>query len=661
MASIRTDSVSPFSIYEEHNRFDQAAGTGMSVNDSTVPNYDCDVPLASIENDAPLSHVGHTSKDKKKKRLSNATVSSVSSFPSEITSEELDQDLHATLKQYTPMRSRPAFRNTSSVKAMQMSSPLPSLPSSPPHMQQPHHLATPIRRSETPRSQRSQSIRSDRQLERRYESAHQTPVYETPKRDYPLVLLHVTLLPPSLPYSAHILESVLPGWLLENFRLLENRLEDSTLMGRGLLIPHPRHEYELLEERLLESLDLAPPRLLKSGHFNRHRSSSCASSISYDPFEDDDDGCATARGSNSGSDMEEDLDDDVCPDCSQPMGSPSKGAGIGKRRWDVRIYAANGLMRSGAWSAAWMEMERVDVEVLPWIPEDLKKKLEREMKSEENRRGLQKEIGTSIRHGIPTPPASEGAHSRQQSDVAMDASQILREPQVPSSAPKTVSFDTDRPALPRKCSNKEVPLAAALLNYFYLLAQDTRNLMVIGLSLVVLFLCIRPSPAPVFDRGLPSMRHFTSSIENAIPVTETVIALETVTATETVSQTVVQTLFTAKEVPPLATGISDAVIEKVVSTVTDTAVSTFREALPAATDVLEIPVRRNISLETPVRRNISVEPLDSRMGNTKSSPSFETEKSEEGAATSIHMNQFCKADQGPVRHINNLKLGRCDA
>jgi hypothetical protein len=62
---------------------------------------------------------------------------------------------------------------------------------------------------------------------------------------------------------------------------------------------------------------------------------------------------------------------------------PGKGIGEGSKRWDLKIYAANGLMRVGAWSAAWREMERCDVEITPWIPTDVRKALEKKIEEEE--------------------------------------------------------------------------------------------------------------------------------------------------------------------------------------------------------------------------------------------------------------------------------------
>ena len=40
-----------------------------------------------------------------------------------------------------------------------------------------------------------------------------------------------------------------------------------TILERGALIPQPRENYKLLEERLLKSLELKVPRILKYGHF----------------------------------------------------------------------------------------------------------------------------------------------------------------------------------------------------------------------------------------------------------------------------------------------------------------------------------------------------------------------------------------------------------
>ncbi|KAF1998358.1 hypothetical protein P154DRAFT_524052, partial [Amniculicola lignicola CBS 123094] len=190
------------------------------------------------------------------------------------------------------------------------------------------------------------------------------------------------------PYPADVMEKVMPHWLVENYKLLEEKLKDIVLMQRGLLIPHPRDEYDLLEERILESLELKTPRLLKCGHFVGPD----IEDEDHEDCDDDDDVSVTDESTGRGSRMsggtltvDEDADkcpspmDDasVCMDCHRQVKKPGGGLGAGRKKWDIKIYAANGLMRAGAWCAAWSEMERCDVEIAPWMPEEIRKMVEK--------------------------------------------------------------------------------------------------------------------------------------------------------------------------------------------------------------------------------------------------------------------------------------------
>jgi hypothetical protein len=203
------------------------------------------------------------------------------------------------------------------------------------------------------------------------------------------------------PYSPELMAKSMPEWLVENYKLLEEKLQDIVLMRRGLLISHPREEYDVLEERILESLELKTPRLLKCGHFVAPEDPD----ESGEDEEDDRDSVAddaTGRGSRmSGGTLtvEEEgewrhqthNDAGVCEDCHRHVKRPGNGVGKGYKKWDLKIYAANGLMRAGAWSAAWSEMERCDVEISPWIPEDVRKSLDRKV-IEQKEREIQKRM-----------------------------------------------------------------------------------------------------------------------------------------------------------------------------------------------------------------------------------------------------------------------------
>ena len=283
---------------------------------------------------------------------------------------------------YTPRKERPRFRNPESVRAMQMSSPLPmsTYESNRERMKSAYGLATPSRtgRSETPVSRHSGSRRGSIR-------SHHSPKPPPTPQQAPLVLLHVTILPMQMPLSHDLMARIMPEWLVENYRLLEEKLQDIILMRRGLLIPHPRDEYELLEERILESLELKTPRLLKCGHF-------VAPDDDTDKDDDNDSAIGSQDGASrtSGGTMTDDhdgmhtrRDSAMCLDCHRELKRPGQGVGAGTRRFDIKIYAANGLMRSEAWNAAWTEMERCDVEITPWIPEDVRKTLEKRVLEEQ--------------------------------------------------------------------------------------------------------------------------------------------------------------------------------------------------------------------------------------------------------------------------------------
>ncbi|KAJ4288495.1 hypothetical protein N0V90_011731 [Kalmusia sp. IMI 367209] len=329
------------------------------------------------------------------------TNSFVSSLPSEISvASKPVPPANALESRYSPRKERPPFRNPSSVRAMQMASP-PPLPALEAHRERTkgsYKLATPSRsgRSDSVSTTGTRRSRSHRDSLHREYQTQQSPRPAATPQALPLVLLHVTILPMQMPYTPEVMAKIMPDWLVENYKVLEEKLQDIVLMRRGLLIQHPRDEYDVLEEHILESLELKTPRLLKCGHF--------VGPDADDEYiqEDDEDEIRAAAddGTGRGSRMsggtvtaEEDAefryptptsdDASVCMDCHRQVKKPGQGVGAGSKRWDIKIYAANGLMRAGAWSAAWSEMERCDVEISPWIPSDVRKTLEKKLEQEQ--------------------------------------------------------------------------------------------------------------------------------------------------------------------------------------------------------------------------------------------------------------------------------------
>ncbi|KAG8528877.1 uncharacterized protein KY384_006566 [Bacidia gigantensis] len=368
------------------------------------------------------------------------------------------EDTFATLKRRssppTPLKQRSPFRNPSSVRAMQNDVTPPQSPSSIQHQK----LHTPSRQG-TPHSVRSRH------------SARRTPSKLSPgkklKKEFPLVLLHVTLLPLPSQYSTGVLEATLPPPILENWKKIQEKVTE-TVVERGVLIPHPREDYDLLEERLLEALELRQPRILKCGHFR------------LSPEEE-------ADISDNDVDAEElDAEDvDRCDDCGRQIRDGRFGdAGTGSRRWDIKIFAANGLMRAGAWGAAWREMERVDVEILPWMEENTKRELELRREEEVRQR--------------------DERNLREDDDgVGSLDDERLREiyGQNPQEHFDGFTEDTDsadrraaphrRQSTPASGGHAKVPLWDLSKKFVIVAAQDRKNLAILFLSMIALLLALR--------------------------------------------------------------------------------------------------------------------------------------------------------------------------
>lgn len=430
----------------------------------------------------------------------------MSEFPHELQDESiLPRSHHPSSSPYTPYKMRSPFRNPSSVRAIQMDTTPPSCLTSS-QSQQLYSLKS-ASRNGTPRSMRSQHsvMRSPSKI---------SPTKKV-KKEYPLVLLHVTLLPIPVIYPAEIMESVLPTYILENWKLLQEKATD-TVLARGILIPHPKEDYDLLEERLLESLELKLPRILKCGHFHL----------------DADEANEAAETANStgfeAEDYDSDNDVDMCSDCGRRIRDGRFGSGTGRRRWDIKLYAANGLMRAGAWSAAWREMERVDVEITPWMTDDMKRDLELRREEEENRipEAFHHSVPNGILHEVSKPPNMDDARMRE---IYGDNAQpyidglIDNEPPPapnPNIPPSPQSHRTELQHQQQQPQTREIPLPLLLRNYLYLASKDPRNITIFLLSLLVLFLSLRTSTSPK-NPPLPSTpqvslhHHPPSSVSSA--------------------------------------------------------------------------------------------------------------------------------------------------
>jgi hypothetical protein len=258
----------------------------------------------------------------------------------------------------TSRTNRPAFRSPSSVRAMQMSSPTPSVFSSPGRSKRQHGMPT-ISRLGSPTASGQYPLPKGRSTPTRFKRPEPAP----------LVLLHVTLLPlrwaygevvnyfeakkvPPALFSSEGIKNLRGAW-----RQLQDRLGD-TEMERGILLPHPQNDYEILEERLLEALELPlrrRARILECGHYLGPSNEMTPSS----DMEDDSEDTSDAEGSVASSKKEK---KHWCKTCKGDIRYEELGS---ERVFRIKVYASNGLMSPGAWEACWKEMERVDIEVEP--------------------------------------------------------------------------------------------------------------------------------------------------------------------------------------------------------------------------------------------------------------------------------------------------------
>jgi len=345
------------------------------------------------------------------------------------------------------------------------------------------------------------------------------------------VLLHVTLLPIPTPYSNSVMEHVLSPYILSNWKLLREKVTP-TVLERGILIPHPREDYDLLEERLLETLELRMPRILACGHFH---------------LDADEEAELLAAGEEI---ENEDEDVDICTDCGRRIRDGRHGSGTGSRRWDIKIYAANGLMKAGAWGAAWREMERVDVEICPWVSEELKREMEiaREAEGQDDalRQASEEETAQDIQSEEEIPndqgPTSGGLDDARMREIYGDGAEAYMDGLHP---PRSPSISTKRPPRQNFAQSppSELPLSTLLGNYLTILARDPRNVAIAMLSLLVLVLAtvskpssrtasVMPLSTNYIPQGAPTTTYVTDAASQASSPMSSIMPSSSVTIAE---------------------------------------------------------------------------------------------------------------------------------
>ncbi|EHA27090.1 hypothetical protein ASPNIDRAFT_35478 [Aspergillus niger ATCC 1015] len=278
-------------------------------------------------------------------------------------------------------------------------------------------------------------------------------------------------------HNQKILQEVLPPEYWRRWKLLEEKVGSGVLRERGVLISHPEDLYDLLEERLLESLELQRPRL-DHGHF-----------LGHDENDSEGDDQSVRESATDEEEGEE------CPDCGGHVVRHNNEG----RKWEIKVFAANGLMRAGAWAAAWKEMEKVDVEVGLWLPSEIRRELERrlleqEMDHFENR--LQVPHLQAPEHEMSAEVRRPSLHGRTPSSAIEEPSAFV--PEKIESAPATEKEAAPEQQMPEPQyvprSSDDIDLQTLLVNYVRVLASDRRNVAIAVLSFLVLFLAVNSGP-----------------------------------------------------------------------------------------------------------------------------------------------------------------------
>ncbi|RYP68946.1 hypothetical protein DL771_006368 [Monosporascus sp. 5C6A] len=454
---------------------------------------------------------------------------------------------------------RSPFRTSSDVRAMQMSSPTHSGPASP----------RSGGRRYLPTASRLASPSGSAQY-----SPKRTPPRLKPRKEAPLVLLHCTLLPlrwvwGDLVNGLEVADLSNDAKALRDaWRILQDRMGDTTC-ERGILLGHPQNDYEVLEERLLDALELPlrrRARILECGHYlgPANEQSTAGGGEGGDDYYSDseyeygsyaeDRSAGAVRSSKTGGDRRH-----WCATCKSEIRYEALGPG---RVFRVKVYASNGLMKADAWATCWREMERVDVEiepiVLPAVQDELVRlaaskqeeadiahevaqqfKEEKKAAERERQRGRSRGETRKFQARVDSPSAEEAEMERQPEERRRREEERLREVYGDSAQPTAEKHPREATPEPhphpyasppeqayehmesRRRKMEGALLPQLLLQSIRVLVQDPKNIAIIALSAFVVLLAVRSARLePLNEPGvhgivanMPGMQH--------VPVAET--------------------------------------------------------------------------------------------------------------------------------------------
>ncbi|PNS15174.1 hypothetical protein CAC42_8175 [Sphaceloma murrayae] len=289
-----------------------------------------------------------------------------------------------------------------------------------------------------------------------------------------------------LPLAAPLVDRQITQCLSPDTRqrltMLRTKLTEE-VARRGLLIKHPHDDYELLEERVLQALELEECRIGKDGHFL---------SPTKNGINDEMDTEGEDRV-DSGTELEDEVQCETCDRLIRGNPRGFKDAG----EWDIQIFAGNGRIQAGTWAVAWEDMETVDVLVTPWLSERERKTLEDTAEKRRHDQGA--EVTASATSGRQALAEEKQMLAEERLSIVERVIMLeveleaLRESQHVSSTPpddhrqRTDAFDD----LPPAFRSEQIPVDVLLGNYVRLMAKDVRNILIFALLAVSVMLSIQ--------------------------------------------------------------------------------------------------------------------------------------------------------------------------
>jgi hypothetical protein len=190
-------------------------------------------------------------------------------------------------------------------------------------------------------------------------------------------------------------------------------------------------------------------------------------------------------------------------------------------------------MRASAWQAAWSEMERVDVEIMPWIKDELRIKLDEastqelavakvdpeadelrinqlveerlKLLEQDSERAREAEMSREIERIVINEQRQFSQAIQQATVEHVEAAKRADHP--PTSEPSSAD-------LPNIYRPKDIPLSILLWNYIFLLARKPKNMVIFFLVVLFTGLLAIVGPGPMATSVVEFSTLITSKTSN---------------------------------------------------------------------------------------------------------------------------------------------------